>query len=332
MAQMTSRSLTALTQRLALLSYVKHHPGVTIARAAQHFGVSDRTIRRWVDQLWLSGYRDAKLPEALPGDMIDFHADAYAEGRLLVVDTLDADIPLSVAVEEADLVLSALEVLEPIGVVDPETVASLTAKLAYSLTGRAPLREAHLFSAQAAVLEALTDTMAVIRHAISNDVRLFLTYEDIAGRRTDRSVSPVGVIVSGEYPVLAAWCHMRDEARYFRIDRIVGVMCGDQPRSHIGDVDTADIRLTGGQEVTVVVDKQATLALESLGWPEVVAETDSTVTVQVTVADEAWLKRWVFTHACAIIDIQPVECKQRVWQSVVHAVANTGYGSRRDEQ
>jgi predicted DNA-binding transcriptional regulator YafY len=47
-----------------------------------------------------------------------------------------------------------------------------------------------------------------------------LRYADKAGRHTDRVVEPLAVVAVGVNWYLSAWCRLRDDVRFFRLDRI----------------------------------------------------------------------------------------------------------------
>jgi DNA polymerase-3 subunit epsilon len=84
----------------------------------------------------------------------------------------------------------------------------------------------HLQSAQGGPLSTaglgnevpLPPTLA---EALSSGKRLFLVYEDVNGRRTERWVTPEEITHTGQGPALVAFCHLRFERRNFRLDRIV---------------------------------------------------------------------------------------------------------------
>ena len=60
-----------------------------------------------------------------------------------------------------------------------------------------------------------------IAEALSSGKRLFLEYVDARGEKSERWVTPREVIGVGDTLTLVAHCHLRDERRQFRLDRIV---------------------------------------------------------------------------------------------------------------
>ena len=78
-----------LTRLLALPAWVAEHPGVTVAEAAKHFGVTPAVIERDVNTLWVSG-----LPGGMHGDLVDFDAADFEAGRLHLAEPLGLDRPV----------------------------------------------------------------------------------------------------------------------------------------------------------------------------------------------------------------------------------------------
>jgi DNA polymerase III epsilon subunit family exonuclease len=60
----------------------------------------------------------------------------------------------------------------------------------------------------------------VIEEALKSKKRLFIRYVDRKGTTSERWVSPVQVRALNDYLYLVAHCHLRNEERNFRLDRI----------------------------------------------------------------------------------------------------------------
>jgi DNA polymerase III epsilon subunit family exonuclease len=54
-------------------------------------------------------------------------------------------------------------------------------------------------------------------------VRVRITYRDGSGGRTVRDIEPREFVTMGEAGYLLAYCHLREDMRYFRLDRIVSI-------------------------------------------------------------------------------------------------------------
>jgi DNA polymerase III epsilon subunit family exonuclease len=62
-----------------------------------------------------------------------------------------------------------------------------------------------------------------IEEAFSGKKRLFIYYMDKKGRETQRWITPKQVLALNDYIYVAAYCHLRAEERYFRLDRITAM-------------------------------------------------------------------------------------------------------------
>ena len=63
--------------------------------------------------------------------------------------------------------------------------------------------------------------LALLRQAIRAERRVWITYRDEAGNRTERRVWPVSLTFFDRVRVLAAWCELRQGFRHFRTDRVI---------------------------------------------------------------------------------------------------------------
>jgi len=70
--------------------------------------------------------------------------------------------------------------------------------------------------------------LEVLRVATEARHKLHLVYRDVHGRRSERSVRPLGCFYWGSVWTLAAWCEARDGFRSFRVDRIDELQVSDE--------------------------------------------------------------------------------------------------------
>jgi DNA polymerase III epsilon subunit family exonuclease len=71
-----------------------------------------------------------------------------------------------------------------------------------------------------AAAPAVFDLPAQLQEAFASNKRLFIRYVDQKGHATERWITPKQVLPLKDYIYLAARCHLRNEDRYFRLDRI----------------------------------------------------------------------------------------------------------------
>jgi predicted DNA-binding transcriptional regulator YafY len=66
--------------------------------------------------------------------------------------------------------------------------------------------------------------LALLRQAIRVERKIWITYSDEAGNRTDRRVWPISLTFFDRVRVLAAWCELRQGFRHFRTDRMLSLV------------------------------------------------------------------------------------------------------------
>ena len=60
-----------------------------------------------------------------------------------------------------------------------------------------------------------------VRRAIRETRKVRITYADVQGQRSDRTVWPVAMAYYVDVTVLGAWCDLRNDFRHFRVERIL---------------------------------------------------------------------------------------------------------------
>ncbi len=84
-----------------------------------------------------------------------------------------------------------------------------------------PLEELVSVYAPPVASPAAFDLPPQLQEAFASQKRLFIRYVDQKGHTTERWITPIQVLVLNDYIYLSAHCHLRDENRSFRLDRIL---------------------------------------------------------------------------------------------------------------
>lgn len=63
--------------------------------------------------------------------------------------------------------------------------------------------------------------LAELRRAIREACKLRITYSDVQGRESERTVWPVAMAYYVDVTLLGAWCELRSDFRHFRVERII---------------------------------------------------------------------------------------------------------------
>ena len=62
--------------------------------------------------------------------------------------------------------------------------------------------------------------VALLRDAIRRQRKVAISYEDVQGSLSDRTIWPIAIVYFDDVRVLGAWCEHRSAFRHFRVDRV----------------------------------------------------------------------------------------------------------------
>lgn len=192
-----------------LVQILRNKRSVTARELAERLEVSERTIYRDMQDLSLSG-----VPlegEAGVGYHLRYSLDipplmfSSAEIEALVVGAR-----MLRAWGGTELGQSAQSVLDKVYAVIPEEL-------------RHQLLTSHLFVPRYGERTDLSQTLDIVRGAISQHRYIDLYYERRDGELSQRKVKPLGLFFWGQVWTLASWCELRTSFRSFRLDRILDI-------------------------------------------------------------------------------------------------------------
>lgn len=181
-------------------------PPATAGQLADALGVTPRTI-----------YRDIEALRGL-GAVID---GASGFGYTLIEDA--ALPPLSFDEDELEALVLGLREVQQLG--DP-VLAKAAQNALTKLRARLPARQAHRL--EHAVLTAYRYSqmpepgidVKALRQATWEERTIHFAYTDVEGRQTERDVDPLTIVLMQASHNLLAWCHLREDFRAFRLDRM----------------------------------------------------------------------------------------------------------------
>lgn len=217
---MTQPIEARLPRLLALVPWLRTHPGVLLSEAADAFGVTPKQLRADLELLFLCG-----LPGGSPGDLIDIDLDG---DRITLLDPQVLDRPLRLTVDEGNALLVAVRALEDVpGLSDRDVLRRLRTKLESAVGGR-DLDEPPALSVALDAPEG--EAMEAMRRGVDERRRLHLSYLG-AGREelTERDVDPMRIVLKDGHWYLEAWCHRAEAVRLFRVSRVHAVAVLDEP-------------------------------------------------------------------------------------------------------
>jgi predicted DNA-binding transcriptional regulator YafY len=181
--------------------------GRTARQLADHFEISVRTIERDLSALGQAG---------VPLATKQGRAGGYSVDRSMTLP------PLNFTPGEAAAVAVALGRSEH--VLFARDARSALQKIVAAMPEQA-LAEARATAEKVRLLvQPVPDPDGAIAEAVWRAVRdnrtLRIRYTDVGGLETERAVDPLHIVVGPNGSYLTGWCHLREEDRVFRLDRI----------------------------------------------------------------------------------------------------------------
>jgi proteasome accessory factor C len=240
-----------LGRLLALVPWLTARPGVRVAAAAEHFGVTEEQLRRDLDLLFLCG-----LPPYGYLELIDIDIEPGPDGdTITIVAAQGLDRPLRLTGGEAVALRVAARALADVpGLERNDALERALAKIEQATADA----EGTPVALDLGGLHADPEVLATVRGALDAHTQLELRYRnDARDEVTDRIVDPLTLHLREGRFYLEGWCHRADAVRLFRLDRIEAVRDNGEPvAEHHERVRPADsgVFTPSGDDLLVVLD------------------------------------------------------------------------------
>lgn len=313
---------------LALVQWVKTHPGQSFDSLASHFGVSSQQIRKDIDSLSLAG-ADHVPCQGLDFDFADLHDGKvtlnHAGGlaNQLHLDELDREVlALALAALEAGPWQSYARQLNQLLQLSPNTPGAAELETAAS---------AETKNLAGPMNAALSQVFATVLEALMTGRALKLSYVDAAGLSSQRNVDPWWLVSDGARLTLVGYCHGARAKRRFRLERISALSLGGQVRKAAPSPNTsADKRRRARSQSWGRTAQTATLRIRPSGiWltqvakaKQVIYNQDGTITVEIIGRSQAWLESVVLRASSELIAVEPATLLEKVSVRAAKARAN----------
>jgi proteasome accessory factor C len=318
---MSGGSRDQVTRLLALAPYLQTRGEVPLKEVAADFDVSPAQMLKDLRVLYMCG-----LPGYGPGELIEINVEALEDDPDGLVRVANADFlarPLRLGSNEASALIVALHALQDAGTPGSREVVERTlAKLEEAAAvGSTPLVDVHLPRQRAAVHDAGAQLTAAVEEDRQARLDYYVPTRD---ETTQRVVDPIAVLRSQGRTYLDAWCHLADDRRLFRLDRITALEILDTPRvAH--DLEPRD--LSEGLFAPGPDDVRATVLLSpEMRWfaeyyPVLTTKeaADGALKVTLAVSDERWLLRLALRFGPGLRVLEPVQLRDRVAQVAADA-------------
>jgi len=271
---------------LTLVPYLLEHGEVSLAEAAEEFGVTPREMRGMVEKLTVIGLPGESGYWQQPQEMFDINWDLLDEQDVIEItnDVALRRVPRFTAREAAALLAGLQMVAAVPAVSDSGLVAGLISKLSRGAAD-APADVVVAPSAVDAVRE-------VVARGVQEGRAISFTYQAPDAEPTTRTVDPVQILITNAQWYLQGWCHLRQAMRTFHLDRVSEPKLTDIPITHAGDVvPEAFAGLDDEREVTVRLPERLAPLLRGFFTADASELINGTVTTRLHLADPRGVKR-----------------------------------------
>lgn len=216
---------------LAVLSLLQAHDRIAGAEIARRLEVDVRTVRRYITMLQDMGvpveaergphgaYRLGRGAQMPPLIFTDGEAIALSLGLIAV-----KRLGLPANAEDVEGALAKTERVLPLPLL--QLVRSLRESIVM-----------HAFTFESPV--PAVDTVAMLSVAIRRRTRIHFAYRSFSGDATERDVDPYGIVFLEGVWYTAGYCHLRQDLRTFRLDRMTALDLRETPFVMPDDFDVA---------------------------------------------------------------------------------------------
>jgi proteasome accessory factor C len=315
-----------LPRLLALVPWLLAHPETPVAEVAREFDISEKQVRADLDLIWMCG-----LPGYGPGDLMDV---VWDEDRVTLSNAETIARPLRLSGDEALALVAALRALLGVpGLVDTSSVETALAKLEAAAGGVVAGDEVGV------AVDAVTDPQVVgtVADALARSRRVHLRYWVPArDEATERDVDPIRMFTSEGASYLVGWCHLVDDVRTFRLDRVLGAELLDTAAEVPAEVRRRG--LDAGLFEPDEDDRLVTFELDPAGrWvadyhpcEEVTERPDGGVVVRMRARDDDWVRRLALGLAGNGRLVDPPELVDELRQAAQAALAGYAHPAQSD--
>ena len=306
------------TRVLTVLELLQSHRQMSGSEIARRLEVDVRTVRRYITML-----QDMGIP--VEGERGPYGAYHLQRGhRLPPIMYTDA--------EAVALTLGLLAIRAYGFPVDVAAVEGALAKTERVMPERPlqlvrGLQEAIAFYVSPLPALVQNDFVSMLSLAVQQRQRLLLRYRSWQGEETEREFDPYGIVVNEGYWYTSGYCHLRQDLRTFRVDRITSLEPVEQTFEHPQNFDVLEHVLSsiamvpGSLQVEVLmvtsIEDAQQVVPPMLGKLEA---TEKGVIFRSSTAHLTWIAHFLINLDFPVFVIQPDELRQKLRQIAARAL------------
>lgn len=299
------------TRLLSMLFLFQSRRQWTVSELSDELDVSDRTVHRYIGMLEEMG--------------IPLYSERGPYGGFSLLRTYKLP-PLIFTPEEATVLYMGARLIQDIwGKTFQDAVTGVTAKLDNVLpddirqeAGRAQ-RSLVVVTGTSRDYAPFHDLMVTLRECMAQSQRISLSYHSFSRVQTRRVVDPYALSLRWGNWYLVGYCHLREELRTFRIDRIGDLQPLDETFTFPRDFDAKvyleqSMRWENRYEVVVWASPLVSAEMnERAGdWIKVENHPDGSATVRFEADNLNWATGWVLSWGRTVRVLEPPELVERV--------------------
>ena len=310
---------------LALVPYIQARREVPLDEAAAEFGVKPAQIIKDLNVLWFCG-----LPGLGMGDLIEVDMDALeGEGVIRVSNADYLTRPLRLDSSEASALIVALRALREGSSDDVRPIVDRTLNKLEAAAGDGAAVAAQVDIRMPEQAGALNELRERLTRAVDQQRQVRLDYYvPTRDQSTERVVDPLRVVTAEGNAYLEAWCHVAEDQRLFRLDRISSAVVLEEPVEDHGDLEPRNLAdgifqpSTDDLLVTMTLEPSARWVAEYYPVEDRVEEPGGRLTVRLRVGDPAWLTQLMLRLGASAQVTDPPDIADDVRRVAARALQN----------
>ena len=285
---------------------------VTAKEMAERFGVSTRTIYRWVDALSVSG--------------VPIYSQNGRGGGIAISEKYALDTKV-LSEEERLAIVSSVKALNSLSG-NPASVVNANIKAAEKISGLVEKDTDWLevdFAPWSPEGSSVRQVFGTLRDCILQKKQVIFDYYSGDGRMERRTVHPWKLIYKGQAWYLQGWCTTRKAERFFKLTRMQNLDMTSR-NANITHITTPQkIPEYKPKLLTIkakVYPQKISYLLDTFICSEVVPHKDGSITVTFTVPEQDWIYELLLSFGPNMKIISPKQIKEKILQIAKDVLKN----------